>query len=263
MRSLAMRENVDARWFAWEGPRLRVLPILLTAFIGLLILFLSFALGIIILRQVDAQLIPRLWPLLVIVEGFEFSFALLGIAIARRFLKSAKFGLRWPPGRTLVGVAIVWGVAFGFIMLIVDQGSNTVRGLASEARAQHPIDIAGWLLFTILLVGPCEETLFRGLLLGILEALSPSRLRIKKFSVSTAGITIAIMFALAHASGFATGTWLAAMGQQLYAVGLGLFYAWLRENSGSLLAPMIAHSLSDFTETAAIFVLAGLQPHAF
>jgi membrane protease YdiL (CAAX protease family) len=235
------------------------LPILLTAFIGLLIIAVSET-GIIILRQVDAQLIRGVWPLFVIGEVLQCGFALLGIAIARRFLKTAKFGLRWPHDRTLVGVAIIWGFAFGFIMLIMDSGRGFVA--QAHAHAQHPVDIAGWLLFQILLPGLGEETLFRGLLLGILEALSPSRLRIRKFSISTAGITIAILFALAHSASFFTGPWLAALGQQLYAVALGILYAWLREKSGSLLAPIIAHNLSDFTETAAIFVLAALLPHA-
>ena len=255
-----MGENVDQRWVGWEGPRLRVLPILLTLFIGLAIIAVSFTLAIIILRHVDAQLIPRLWPLVTIAEVFECGFALLGIAVARRFLKDATFGIRWPPGRTRVGLAVVWGVLFGIIMLIVDHSGDLMSGITPGARAHTTVDIAGWLLFELLLVGLCEETLFRGLLLGVLQALSPSRLRIRKFSLSTAGVTIAIMFALAHALSFATEPWPAALGQQLYAVTLGVLYAWLRENSGSLLAPIIAHSLSDFVETAAMLVLFGLLP---
>jgi uncharacterized protein len=255
-----MGENVDQRWVGWEGPRLRVWPILLTLFIGLAIIAVSFTLAMIILRHVDAQLIPRLWPLLTIAEAFECGFALLGIAVARRFLKDATFGIRWPPGRTRVGLAVVWGVLFGIIMLIVDQSGDLTSGITPGARAHRAVDIAGWLLFELLLVGLCEETLFRGLLLGVLQALSPSRLRIRKFSLSTAGVTIAIMFALAHVLSFATEPWPAAVGQQLYAVALGILYAWLRENSGSLLAPIIAHSLSDFVETAGVVVLFGLLP---
>jgi uncharacterized protein len=255
-----MGENVDQRWVGWEGPRLRVLPILLTLFIGLAIIGVSFTLAIIILRHVDAQLIPRLWPLVTIAEAFEFGFALLGIAIARRFLKDATFGIRWPPGRTRVGLAVVWGVLIGIIMLIVDHGGDLMRGITPGARAHTAVDIAGWLLFELLLVGLCEETLFRGLLLGVLQALSPSRLRIRKFSLSTAGVTIAIMFALAHVLSFATQPWPVALGQQLYAVTLGILFAWLRENSGSLLAPIIAHSLSDFVESAAVLLLFGLLP---
>jgi uncharacterized protein len=256
-----MKENVDAPWFVWEGPRLRVLPVLLTVFVGILILSVSFSLGTMILRRIDAQLIARRWPLLMIVEGLECGFALLGIAIAKRFLTSVRFGLCWPQGKSLVGAAITWGVAFGFIMLMVDHGDRLVRGLAPTALPEQAIDIAGWLLFELLVVGPCEETLFRGLLLGLLGKLSPSRLRIRKFSVSTAGITIAFLFGLAHLGSFASSPWQAALGQQFYALALGIVYAWLRENSESLLAPIIAHNLSDFTETALKFGLGNLLPH--
>ena len=58
-----------------------------------------------------------------------------------------------------------------------------------------------------LLVGPCEETLFRGLLLGVLEALSPSRVHFGTRSISTARIVIALLFALAHARSFAVEPW--------------------------------------------------------
>ena len=88
----------------------------------------------------------------------------------------------------------------------------------------------------------------------------PPRSGIRKFSLSTTGATIAIMFALAHVLSFATEPWPAALGQQLYAVTLGILYAWIRENSGSLLAPIIAHSLSDFVESAAVLLLFGLLP---
>ena len=76
-------------------------------------------------------------------------------------------------------------------MLIVDHSGDLRSGITPGARAHTAVDIAGWLLFELLLVGLCD---------------------------------------------------------------------WLRENSGSLLAPIIAHSLSDFVETAAMLVLFGLLP---
>ena len=253
-----MSETLDAAWFVWEGPRLRVLPILLTLFIGTAIIVGSYALGVMILGAVDVNLVSRLWPVAIIAQVFDVGFALLGIAIARRFIKGATFGLRWPRGRSLVGMALVSGVVFGFIMLVVDQ--SLALGTTPVAQAHTPVDMAGWLLLT-LLVGPGEETLFRGLLLGVLQGLSPSRLRLKHFSISTAGVTIAVMFALAHLLSFANEPWPAALGQQLYAVGGGILFAWLRESSESLLAPIVAHTTSDFIEVAAVFVLAALSPH--
>jgi uncharacterized protein len=249
-------------WFSWHGPRLRVLPILLVIALGFAIVAASFTAARAILLHLDGSLVPRVWPLLIVAEIFELLLALLGITIARRWLPRAEFGTRWPRGRTLVGTAVVWGFAFGLIMLLSDHGARLVRGVAAASPAQTAIDIAGWLAFELLLVGICEETLFRGFLLGVLEALSPSRVRFGSFSISTAGITIAMLFALAHASNFATDPWPVALGQQIYALALGILYVWLRERSGSLLAPIVTHSLSDFTETGLVFVLAAMLPHA-
>lgn len=250
------------RWFSWHGPRLRLLPILLVIVLGFAIVAASFTAASVILTHIDRSLVPRVWPLLIVAEIFELCLALLGIAIARRWLPRADFATRWPRGKTLVDKAIVWGVVFGLIMLLSDHGAHLVRGLAPVSPANTAIDIAGWLAFELLLVGICEEMLFRGFLLGLLEALSPSRARFGGFSISTAGITIALIFALAHANNFATDPWPVALGQQIYALALGILYAWLRERSGSLLAPMVAHSVSDFTETGLVFALAAMLPHA-
>jgi uncharacterized protein len=249
------------RWFSWHGPRLRILPILLVIALGFAIVAASFIAARAILLHLDGSLVPRVWPLLIVAEIFELLLALLGITIARRWLPRAEFGTRWPRDRTLVGTAVVWGFVFGLIMLLSDHGAHLVRGVAPASPAQTAIDIAGWLAFELLLVGVCEETLFRGFLLGVLEALSPSRVRFGSFSTSTAGITIAALFALAHASNFATDPWPVALGQQMYALARGILYVWLRERSGSLLAPIVTHSLSDFTETGLVFVLAAMLPH--
>lgn len=237
-----------------------MLPILLVLLLGKAVLEASFHAANAILIQTDPSLIPRVWPVLMIAEPLEFGFGLLGIAIARRWLPKADFGLRRPTGRALIGKAAVWGLAFGVIMLLVDDGAVLARGLAPKAPAIHAVDIAGWLTFELLIVGICEETLFRGFLLGLLEALSPSRLRIGRFSLSTAGYTIALVFALAHMGNFRTRPWPIALGQQLYAAALGVLYAWLRERSGSLEVPIVAHNLSDFSEDAMVFVLAKLLP---
>jgi CAAX protease family protein len=250
-----------AGWWSWEGPRLRILPILLVLVLGKAILEASFHAANAILFHTDPRLIPRVWPSLIIAEPLELSFALLGIAIASRWLPEADFSLRRPAGRSLIGKAALWGLAFGLIMLVADDGAALSRGLAPTAPAAGAVDIVGWLTFELFIVGICEETLFRGLLLGLLEALSPSRLRIGRFSLSTAGYTIALVFALAHVGNFRTMPWPMALSQQLYAAALGVLYAWLRERSGSLAAPIVAHNLSDFSEDAIVFALANLLPH--
>jgi membrane protease YdiL (CAAX protease family) len=248
----------DARWV---GPRLRVLPILLVLAIGLVIVFAAFSLAAVVHHQFGPTVHWPAWLNITIAETFELAFALIGIAIARRLIPGADFGLRWPPKRTYLGWAVFWGLAFALIMLVADHWPSLIALHAPEPpEAPTTINIVGWLGFELLWVGICEETLFRGLLLGILTALSPSKLRIWGTEISTAGITLALLFALAHASNFTLRPWYEALAQQFYAIALGLIYAWLREHSKSLVPAIIAHSLSDFGETGLEFLLGGLLP---
>ena len=244
----------------WVGPRLRVLPIVLVLVLGMVALEVAFvAVHFVTIGATPNVHWPQ-WLVLTFAETVELIFALVGIAIAKRVLPKADFGLRWPAaGRTYLGSAIFWGVAFGVIMLLADQWPALIHLQPPEVpEAATPVNIAGWIGFELLWVGICEETLFRGLLLGILLALSPSKIRIGRTEFSTAGITVALVFALAHAGNFAIRPFAEAFAQQIYAIALGIIYAWLRERSGSLVPAMVAHSLSDAVETGLQFLLAGI-----
>lgn len=240
----------------WTGPRLRLLPILLVLLLGFVVIFAAFWAADFIRHSTSPDAHWPSWLRLIVAEAFELILALVGIAVARKFLPTADFGLRWPPGRTYLGWAVFWGLAFALIMLVADHWPALIAlkspGVPEEATATN---IAGWLGFELLWVGICEETLFRGFLLGVLTALSPSKLRIWGTEISTAGITLAVLFALAHASNFATRPFYEAFAQQIYAIALGIIYAWLREHSKSLVPAIVAHSLSDFGETGLEFLL--------
>jgi hypothetical protein len=243
----------------WTGPRLRLLPILLVLVLGWGALQLAFLAAHGVIHAVTPGGQWPQWLRLILAEAFELVLALIAIAIARRILPNADFGLRWPRGRSYLGAAVFWGTAFGLIMLIADDWPALIHLQPPEVpEAATALNIAGWIGFELLWVGICEETLFRGLLLGILIALSPSKVRIGRTEFSTAGITVALLFALAHVGNFATRPWYEALAQQIYAIALGIIYAWLRERSGSLVPAIVAHSLSDAVETALVFVLAAL-----
>ena len=249
----------DARNGWWIGPRLRILPIILVLVLGWGALQLAFLATHAIAHSPIANGRWPQWLDLIIAEAFELILALVGIAIASRILPNADFGLRRPPARTYVGWAIFWGLAFAVIMLVADSWPELIA-LRAPAPPEPPTaaNVAGWLGFELLWVGICEETLFRGFLLGVLTALSPSRLRVFGTEISTAGVTLAVLFALAHLGNFATRPWYEALAQQIYAIALGLIYAWLREHSKSLVPAIIAHSLSDFGETGLVFLLGAL-----
>jgi membrane protease YdiL (CAAX protease family) len=78
--------------------------------------------------------------------------------------------------------------------------------------------------------------------------------------VSLAGVIIAVGFSLAHATAFWHVPFPSALGQQVYAIALGILYAYLFEQSGSVLAPAIAHNAGDFIEWSLCFALRAIWP---
>ncbi|MDE2464941.1 MAG: CPBP family intramembrane metalloprotease [Alphaproteobacteria bacterium] len=98
-------------------------------------------------------------------------------------------------------------------------------------------------------MGPTEEIPFRALLVTYLAVTMPGKLRLGRFSMNWAGILVAVIFALLHAESFFSGPWSLALAQQVYAFVLGVLYAYWLEKSGSVLAPIVGHNLSDLTET--------------
>ena len=110
----------------WTGPRLRFLPIVLVLAIGMGIIYLAFFLAGLMQHAFGSAAWPD-WLHITIAEAFELLFALIGIAVAGRFLRSADFGLRWPPGRTYIGWAAFWGLAFALIMLVADHWPQLIH----------------------------------------------------------------------------------------------------------------------------------------
>jgi membrane protease YdiL (CAAX protease family) len=69
---------------------------------------------------------------------------------------------------------------------------------------------------------------------------------------------VGLLFGAAHYNSFFVDPLHQALAQQVYAFGFGLTYVWLMERSKSLLAPMIAHGLSDTLEVGAVMLLSVL-----
>lgn len=217
--------------------------------------------------------IAIVWPLIPdSVKHFSWGFGYVGhllqglvacaiILLLRPWFPSS-FGLNWPRGKSYLGPALIWGSLAGPLMLVVDYLPDLLAHHApSGPYALGVHNVVPWLFMQGALVGPTEEIVFRGLFLGYLLCLYPRRIKLFGQEVSVAGIVIAVVFSLAHASSFWTTTLFAAIGQQVYVTALGIFYAWLFEQSGSLLAPALAHNAGDVIEWAACFALQGIWGH--
>jgi uncharacterized protein len=197
----------------------------------------------------------RVWLYVQLAILFQCLLGLAGIAVMKRLLPAADAHLRWPPGRSYVGLAVLIGIAMGLIMLVADYWPQLIGGTAPDAPySGGPVDAAGWLT-AMLTTGLAEETIFRGLLVGFLVVLVPGRIRAGRFGIPVAAVIVALLFGLAHWKSFQVDPFHMAMAQQLYAFTWGLIYVWLMERSRSLLAPIVAHGIGNASEVGIVMLL--------
>jgi len=242
--------------------RLKVVPLLVTIAlaIGVPLAGGLMAVGVGRLLHLHLQAGANL-PWLYLQHAGQLIVALLVIAILKYRFVPADYGMHWPRGRTYIWPAILWGVLFGLLMTVVDYAPRIIAHTAASPHiSQNPANFWGWMVFEGVYVGPTEEIPFRALLVTYLMATMPGKLRLGRFEMSWAGVIVAVMFALLHATNFATRAWAAALGQQLYAFALGVLYAYWLEKSRSVLASSIGHNVGDVFESVLAFAWLGVWP---
>jgi membrane protease YdiL (CAAX protease family) len=186
---------------------------------------------------------------------FQALLGLAAIAIMRQVLPQADAHLRLPEkGRAMIGTAILAGIAMALIMLVADYWPQMLSGTAPKDYPVNAIDSAGW-LFSMGITGFAEEPIFRGLLVGGLAVLMPGRLRMGRLDLPFSAYLVALMFGLAHWQSFTVNPLYMAAAQQVYAFAWGIIYVWLMERSRSLVAPIIAHGLSDAVEVGLVMAM--------
>ena len=92
----------------------------------------------------------------------------------------------------------------------------------------------------------------------VLATTMPGKLHVGRFNMNWAGIVVAVIFALLHATSFDTRNWPEALGQQFYAFALGVLYAYWLEKSTSVVAPIIGHNVGDVVEYFILFAWLGV-----
>jgi membrane protease YdiL (CAAX protease family) len=235
---------------------LRALPIVLTLVLGISVALSGVLLGRATARAVVPELVARHdWVTAWAGHLGQLAVGFLAIALLRRRVPGT-YGLQRPVGKSYVGAAIGWGVAFGVIMTIVDFAPH----LAARQPPPGPFaltasNLAGWLGFEWIMAGAAEEVVFRGLLVTFLASQVSGRVRLFGRELHVAGVIIAILFAVAHATNFAHRPFFAALGQQLYAAALAILYAYWLERSRSLAAPIIGHNVANGVEYTIAFAL--------
>ena len=184
--------------------------------------------------------------------------ALGAIAALKYRLVPADYGLHLPRQKAYVLPAILWGTFFGALMTLVDYAPQLITQARPDLGfARTPSNLWGWLVFEGVYVGPTEEIPFRALLVTYLATTMPGKLRWGRFEMNWAGLFVALIFALLHATSFHTRAWPQALGQQLYAFALGVLYAYWLEKSRSIVAPIVGHNVSDVVEYLILFIWVG------
>ena len=237
------------------APRFRLVPILVTAVLGFVLPYLAaytavFGAHFFNMPSPRGPTLPWLYSQ----HGFQLLWALIVIAVMKR-LVPANYGLNWPREKTYIGWAIFWGVVFGVLMTVVDYAPELMAH--TKPHLGFPMtqgNVIGWLFFEGVYVGPTEEIPFRALLVTYLATAMPVRLKVGRFEMYWAGIIVALIFALLHATNFSLRAWPQALGQQVYAFALGVLYAYWLEKSRSVVAPAIGHNVGDVVEYAILFV---------
>ncbi len=239
-----------------SGLCVTVRAVLATIGLGLLVLMSNGAATIWMIRHMGIARSESIPPLVGAVNHTAMlATALLLIAWIGKG-RFSDYGLRWPKGKGYVVAAIAWGAFFGIFMTAVDYLPQILRRLPPPGHLLlAPANIAAYLAAYGLYAGPSEEIPFRGLLQTFLMQRTTGTVRLGRYQMHVAGVILALLFALAHITSFWQINFWLALGQQVYAFALGILYAYWREKSGSLLAPILGHSLSDGVEYALMFFL--------
>lgn len=157
---------------------------------------------------------------------------------------------RWPlidyfalirPSSLYIAVAVVGAAGIGFaehglLSLLGDTDASARAALSGYRLAQHHGLLPLFWFNTVMLAPLAEEMVFRGFLLP-----SWAKSRLGRLG---AVLATSALFALMHIQYDWRG---------MVAIGLlGVFYAWLRLRSGSLISPLIAHAGGNLLATIGV-----------
>lgn len=221
-----------------NGKRIWLFKIYIALF--LLAYFADNLLIIVTNQNRSLQLIPNhIW------EGFlacswsgklySIIFTLALLFLTRRILTftEAGFTLHQQKGSLLPSLIVILFLA----------GWATRVGIASP---KGRFDVAT-LAYLAIMPGLNEELVYRGYLLGLLNKFMPLRFRLFGAVMGWGAIVTTLLFCLLHGfqleSDFSLHIDIIALENSFFS---GFIFAWLKERTGSLVMPVIAHGLEDF-----------------
>jgi len=199
------------------------------------------------------------------VELAQLAYATIAIVWVRR-LYPGDYGLQWPAGKSYVFPAVLWGLLFGIVATLADYAPLLIAHRPpSQPYGLNPINITGWATFDGVIASSSDEMLLRGLIVSYLTLAMPGRVSFRGYTMNGAGVVVAALYALAHVGNFFFAPFAMALAQVVYLFVQGLLLAYWLEKSGSLLAPIVGHGVTNLVERACLFamVAAWAWPHSF
>jgi CAAX protease family protein len=139
--------------------------------------------------------------------------------------------------RQAPGSGPAWLVAAGLCLVFLAEGLVWDK----------PSD-PGTLAFMWTVPGPEEEIFYRGLLLAALDRAFTARRRILGAEMGWAALVTSVQFGAVHGISFTDGEAGLNPAYLAHTLALGLAWAWVRQRTGSLLAPVLGHSFDDGIE---------------
>lgn len=132
----------------------------------------------------------------------------------------------------LFSVLLVGGIAL-FLRLMLKIISKDFHSFNIETFA-----------FQVTLPGFCEEVIYRGILLGLLNQIYQPVITIFKAKIGWGFLIVSVVFGLVHGITL-NKLWQISFNSQrcCMTMGLGLILAWLNQRSGSLLPSVVFHNL--------------------
>jgi uncharacterized protein len=172
--------------------------------------------------------------------------ALVVIAAVGR-LRFSGWGLNLDNWKTSVRMTRSFTVVFATVIAV-----GVIIQVASgmEPRAAQPRTVGetlGWLFFMLMISGLSEEILFRGMMQTWFTRWFPTRVALPGVEIPAAGLLTAVIFAAVHVNFTLTPLTITHFygPQVVLAFILWIIYSVAYQRTGSLLAPILMHSLAN------------------
>ncbi|MCU8075916.1 MULTISPECIES: CPBP family intramembrane glutamic endopeptidase [unclassified Shewanella] len=161
---------------------------------------------------------------------------IVSLFLLKTFVKGVKLadaGFTWKQNLGSVKPAVIVIILFIGLQLILSYSLGNGPNYDTEK-----------LLYQALMPGFDEEPMFRGILLYCISfAVVSQRFNLFGAKLNIAGLLLVILFGLVHGLMYSGGEWQFSLISILITGFYGFILLWLRERTGSLVFPIIAHNL--------------------